>query len=78
MHIEYSRKGDDGYSYAFNSWERSTIAKALKPLIPKLEKKIERIRNNPKNEGQASYQNAIDEIIGDIRSIKEIIKTFEE
>ena len=77
MEVEYSNevKGKV-HAYRFSAWEKTIIAKALRPEIQKLEKKITRIRNNPKNEGQATYSEAIREARHEIETLEEIIKIF--
>lgn len=76
MDVEHSiQRGK--FAYVFSNWEQEMIAKALKPEIPKLEKKIERIRNNPKNEGQVRYLVQIEDLYSKIEDIKQIIAEFE-
>jgi hypothetical protein len=77
MEIEYSTeiKGKV-FAYRFTTFEMEVIAKALKPEVKRLEKKIQKIRDDPNNEGQATYACRIDEIRGDIESINEIIEVF--
>jgi hypothetical protein len=79
MEIEYSRevKGKV-YAYRFHQWEKSIIAKALKPEIKKLQKKIEKIENDPNNEGQCTYADQIYELRYEIIAIEDIIKKFSE
>lgn len=64
------------HAYRFEPWEKLTIAKLLKKEIPKLKKKIDRIIDDPKNEGQATYQTAIEEIDNEINVLEDIIKEF--
>ncbi len=79
MEIEYSNEErGKTFAYRFIKWERQTIAKALKPEIKKLEKKIERIENDPNNEGQVTYLEAIREHRFEIKMLQEIIKEFSE
>ena len=63
MEFEYSNdvKGKV-IAYQFDTWEKETIATALKPVVKNLEKKIEKVRNHPKNEGQVKYAVQIDEL----------------
>jgi len=60
-------------AYIFEDWERQLIAKLLAPEIKKLEKKIEKIKDNPKNEGQATYLNDILCLRNEISSIQGMI-----
>ena len=77
MEVEYSNElRGKIFAYRFCDWEKKLIAKALKPEVQKLEKKIIKIENNPKNEGQATYSEAIREIRLEIKMIEEIIKEF--
>lgn len=65
------------HAYRFSDWEKNIIAEGVKPAIKKLEKKIEKIINNPKNEGQATYSCQIDEIQNGINELNDIVKEFE-
>lgn len=78
MEIEYSNevKGKV-HAYRFTTWEMLTIAQALRPIIRNLYKKIERIENNPRNEGQCTYSEQIRLIRMDIRELEEIVRTFD-
>lgn len=79
MEIEYSNEvRGKVYAYRFDEWEMKLIARMLKPEIPRLEKKIERIRNHPENEGQATYADQIAELSREILAIKIIIETFSD
>jgi DNA mismatch repair ATPase MutS len=79
MEIEYSsEKKGKIFAYRFEQWEMSTISKCLKPEVKRLEKKIESVRNNPRNEGQVTFQEQIRELRHEIQSLQDIIKTFSE
>lgn len=79
MEIEYSNEvGRHVFAYRFSSWEKQLIAKCLKPEIPRIKRKIKKIENNPKNEGQATYSEAIKELRAEIDSIEAIIEEFKE
>lgn len=67
----------DIWAYVFSNREKDIIVRTIKPEIKKIEKKIERIRDNPKNEGQVKYQVEIECLRGDIKSIEDIIQDFE-
>lgn len=77
MEFEYSNdvKGKV-IAYQFDTWEMETIATALKPVVKKLDKKIERVRNHPKNEGQVRYAVQIDELYRELKALEFIINTF--
>lgn len=77
MEIEYSNEvRGKVFAYRFNAWEQMQIVEALKPVVKKFEKQIDKIRNHPKNEGQATYSSQIDELHHDIKTLETIIKTF--
>jgi hypothetical protein len=78
MEYEYSRIDITGFSVSFDICEKQRIAEGLRLIIPKLKKKIKRIENNPKNEGQAHYAVAIDDINKEIKSLATIIDDFEK
>lgn len=61
------------FAYSFELWEEQLIAKCLQPEIKKMQKKIESIRNNPRNEGQAKYILQIDQLDSRIKSVEKII-----
>lgn len=75
MKAEYSINGT-GFAYSFEKWEADLIAKLLSKEIPKLEKKIKKIEEDPENEGQATFLSEISEIRGEISSIKDIIENI--
>lgn len=77
MEIEYSNEvRGKVFAYRFNAWEQTQIVEALKPVVKKFEKQIDKICNHPKNEGQATYSRQIDELQNDIITLETIIKTF--
>lgn len=77
MEIEYSNEvRGKVFAYRFTGWEQQHIVDALKPVIRKMEAKIQRIKDHPKNEGQATYACQINEIRNEIKSLEVIIKTF--
>lgn len=74
MEIEYSNETRGKiHAYRFDKWEMRLIGESLMIPIQKLEKKIERIQNNPKNEGQATYLSQIDYLRREIKCIRAII-----
>ncbi len=76
MTPEYSQTDPNGYAYHFEDWEKKMIAKALKPVIKKMEKKIQDVYDDPNNEGQATYSTRIDELTREQKCIQEIIDEF--
>ena len=79
MEFEYSNEVKGKViAYQFDTWEMATIATALKPVVKKLEKKIEKVRNHPKNEGQVRYAVQIDELNREMKALEFIIKTFQK
>lgn len=79
MEIEYSTevKGKV-HAYRFDKWEKEMIAKALKPEINRILKKIYNIENHPDNEGQVTYSEAIREHRHEIKALEDIIKEFNQ
>ena len=77
MIIEYSNevKGKH-YAYRFTEWEMKTIAKALIPIVKNIEKTIEKIKNDPRNDGSLKFICRIEDLYGDIEVIEEIIVEF--
>ena len=75
MIIEYSQevKGMH-FAYRFDDDEKKIIIKAFQAEIKKLERKIERIKNHPKNEGQATFSMKIREVRLLIESYQDAIK----
>lgn len=75
MLIEYSNdiKGEIK-GYAFHEAEKQEIVKGLIFRKRQLEAKIERIKNSPKNEGQAKYILKIQTVRFLIYDIEEIIE----
>lgn len=63
-------------SYRFTDFEKEMISKSLKPIIKSLEAKIEKVRNHPKNEGQATYMCQIDELRYQIQELESIVLEF--
>lgn len=79
MQIEYSNEVKGvAFAYRFTDAELKEIVLGLKFRIRALEAKIERIRNHPKNEGQARYSIQIDSVRFLIEDLEAIIKTFSE
>jgi hypothetical protein len=77
MEIEYSNEvRGNVHAYRFEPWEKKAIAESLKPAIKRLEKKIDKIDNDPKNEGQVTFYEAKKELRYEERRLNEIIKEF--
>jgi len=74
---EYSATDKNGFCYWFSQWEKELIAKQLKPVLKKLDRRIAAIKNNPKNEGQVRYQVKIDELLAMQKEVEYIIECFE-
>lgn len=64
------------HAYRFDDWEKNIIAECLKPVIKKLEKKIYKIDNHPKNEGQVTFWDKKNTLIREINILTEIINDF--
>lgn len=76
MEFEYSQevKGKGKVkAFRFQQWEQFVIAKALTQERNKMYKRIERIENDPKNEGQVTFQETVRIITHEIREIGNII-----
>ena len=79
MEIEYSQEVRGlVFAYRFETWEMTLIAKSLEQEVKKLQKKIERIENDPKNEGQVTFIDSIRTIRYEIKCIEEIINEFKQ
>lgn len=77
MEIEYSNevKGKV-HAYRFTDIEKETIAASLKPVLKRIDAKIAKIENDPRNEGQATYSCMIDDLLREKRNYSEIIEHF--
>lgn len=64
------------YAYRFDSDEKKAIAECLPIAIKKLETKIRRIENNPRNEGQVKYWEQIRILRREKESLQEIVDEF--
>lgn len=64
------------HAYRFEDWEKKIIANCLKPVIKKLEKKIYKIDNHPKNDGQVTFWDKKNKLIREINILTEIINDF--
>lgn len=77
MEIEYSNEVKGRvHAYRFTSDEKKHIIDGLKPIVIKLNKKLEKIKNHPKNEGQATFLVQADEVYFEIKSLEFIIETL--
>lgn len=77
MEFEYSNEVKGKViAYQLDTWEKETIASALKPVVKNLENKIEKVRNHPKNEGQVKYAVKIDALYREIKALQFIINSF--
>jgi hypothetical protein len=79
MEKEYSNEvRGKVHAYRFTTLEKETIAEALQPFIKKWEAKINKVRNHPKNEGQATYLNQIDRLYYEQKDLQGIIEEFKK
>ena len=62
--------------YTFDLEEKQIIIKAAKSHIRNLEKKISKVYNNRKNEGQAKYSLEIDRFSRQINNYEKLISEF--
>lgn len=62
--------------FAFNTFEMKKMRDALIPLLPRYEKKINRLKNHPDNEGQATFLEEIDTLKQEQREIRAIVDAF--
>jgi hypothetical protein len=80
MWVEYSNKQTGQnvmFVYGFAAWEKRALLSGLPLVIRKLEKRIEQIEKNPKNEGQVTFKDMQREVQLQINTLKEIQKDFE-
>ena len=79
MEIEYSNEfRGKVFAYRFTSNEMVAIADCLPPHVKKLRKKIEKIENDTRNEGQATYACQIEELQREVKDFEEIINEFKK
>lgn len=57
--------------------ERQLLAALLKPLVKAMDKKIEKLENHPKNEGQATFLYDIRLMRAEKQAIEQMISLFE-
>ena len=77
MEIEYSNEvRGKVHAYRFNGYEREIIAEAFRKECLNIDKKIKKVENNPKNEGQAKYSLEIDQLWNSKQPLLEIVKEF--
>lgn len=62
--------------YSFNTFELETIRNALIPLLPRYEKKITKIDNDSKNEGQSTFLDEKIRLKDEQKDIMAIVKEF--
>ena len=77
MTIEYSNEIRGVYAYRFEAWEMKVISSGLEKEVVILKKKVDKIRNHPKNEGQATYLMQIAELKEKIETLFETINHFD-
>jgi hypothetical protein len=76
MQIDYSSHREFSNAYYFFPSEKETIAFALKDYNKKLELKLKRLENSPKNEGQVTFTEKIREIKREIKNNLDIINNL--
>jgi len=67
-----------GFAYIFESWEEQTIRNALRPVIHRIAKKIQKLKDDPKNWGQVDFLDQIKELEYQRRNLMAIIGEFYE
>ncbi len=78
MEFEYSKEHRGKViAYTFTKSEKAYIVSGLTSEIKKLEKKIYRIDNNPKNEGQVTFTEEKRLCRQEIEQLNEIIKVMQ-
>lgn len=65
-------------SYSFSAFEEKSIAQGLKVIVKRIDKRIERLKDHPKNEGQAKYSLQIQSLRFLQEDLEEIIKEFDK
>lgn len=65
-------------SYSFSAFEEKSIAQGLKIIVKRMDRQIERIKNHPKNEGQAKYSLQIQSLRFLQEDLEDIIKEFDK
>ena len=63
-------------TYLFERWEKTAIANGLLSEINKRYKKISKIQNSPKNEGQVIYLEQVRILRDEIGQLEDIITEF--
>ena len=63
-------------AYRFKKWEKQAICRGLASEIKRRHKQIERIDNNPKNEGQVTYLEEKRILRAEAEDLQEIITEF--
>lgn len=64
--------------FIFEAWEVDIIGENLKPAIKSIEKKIERVRNNPKNEGQVHFIEEVRDLKVQKQYIEELLAEIDK
>lgn len=76
MWSEYSSSNSNCFVFGFSAWEKRILISGIPKAIKKLKAKIEKINNDPKNEGQAIYWDKVRQLTNDISCLEDIQKTF--
>lgn len=76
MDREFSQYEKGQYTYFLTKYEKIMIAEALKKTLKDYDRKVEKIDNNPRNEGQVKYRIQIEELRAEKRMAEKIIEEF--
>lgn len=77
MHTEKSGYDNTVMVFNISQPERELFAALLKPLVKAMDKKIEKLENHPKNEGQATFLYKIRLMRAEKQAIEQMISLFE-
>lgn len=67
-------KYNDEVCYILNDLDKQILMTGYKKEVIKLEKKIEKVRNHPKNEGQSTFLQQISMLKWELKDINESIE----
>ena len=77
MEIERCHNPNYKTAYLLSDFEIKKITKSLKSEIKNVKRKLDRLVNNPNNEGQATYLDKEDNLKEEIKQIEHMIDLFE-
>jgi len=78
--MDWDNSWKDGFryvAYILEDDEKALLVAALKKHIPKLQKKLDRIKMNPRNDESLRWGAKEDSVRDDIRRFKKAIETLE-